>query len=148
MIQGILFIPYRKLFRGMISMSQLMSSRQAKLVSSQTVRLINIRMIFGHSSNLFQKALVTNGVPLFDGKTSCQGRASHGNVYMAIRRRSPSGSKLGFRLILAKACCGSCLEQICRRFLNDVLFRKYPKMNLKLRAPLELENLLPYNLEY
>ncbi|KAF9015159.1 vacuolar protein sorting-associated protein 13 [Cyathus striatus] len=26
--------------------------------------------------------------------------------------------------------------------------RKYPKINLKLRAPLELENLLPYNLEY
>ncbi|KIM48205.1 hypothetical protein M413DRAFT_439924 [Hebeloma cylindrosporum] len=25
---------------------------------------------------------------------------------------------------------------------------KYPKINLKLRAPLELENLLPYNLEY
>ncbi|KAF8974033.1 vacuolar protein sorting-associated protein 13 [Flammula alnicola] len=25
---------------------------------------------------------------------------------------------------------------------------KYPKVNLKLRAPLELENLLPYNLEY
>ncbi|KAF7306925.1 hypothetical protein MIND_00485000 [Mycena indigotica] len=26
--------------------------------------------------------------------------------------------------------------------------RKYPKMTLKLRAPIELENLLPYNLEY
>lgn len=26
--------------------------------------------------------------------------------------------------------------------------RKYPKINLKLRAPIELENLLPYNLEY
>lgn len=26
--------------------------------------------------------------------------------------------------------------------------RKLPKVNLKLRAPLELENLLPYNLEY
>lgn len=26
--------------------------------------------------------------------------------------------------------------------------RKYPKINLKLRAPVELENLLPYNLEY
>lgn len=25
---------------------------------------------------------------------------------------------------------------------------KYPKINLKLRAPLELENLLPYNLQY
>lgn len=28
------------------------------------------------------------------------------------------------------------------------LFRKYPKINLKLRAPLELENLLPYDIEY
>lgn len=26
--------------------------------------------------------------------------------------------------------------------------RKYPKIALKLRAPLELENLLPYNLKY
>uniref|UniRef100_A0A0W0G3E4 Putative vacuolar protein sorting-associated protein vps13 n=1 Tax=Moniliophthora roreri TaxID=221103 RepID=A0A0W0G3E4_MONRR len=31
---------------------------------------------------------------------------------------------------------------------NDSLLRKYPKINLKLRAPLELENLLPYNLQY
>jgi len=27
-------------------------------------------------------------------------------------------------------------------------FRKYPRINLKLRAPLELENLLPYDVEY
>ena len=27
-------------------------------------------------------------------------------------------------------------------------FRKFPKLVLKLRAPIELENLLPYNLEY
>ena len=27
-------------------------------------------------------------------------------------------------------------------------YRKLPKINLRLRAPLELENLLPYNLEY
>lgn len=33
-------------------------------------------------------------------------------------------------------------------FLIRFLCRKYPKINLKLRAPLELENLLPYNLEY
>lgn len=26
--------------------------------------------------------------------------------------------------------------------------RRYSKVNLKLRAPLELENLLPYNIEY
>ncbi|PPQ64275.1 hypothetical protein CVT24_008413 [Panaeolus cyanescens] len=32
--------------------------------------------------------------------------------------------------------------------LPDGQPRKYPKINLKLRAPLELENLLPYNLEY
>ncbi|KAF8168100.1 vacuolar protein sorting-associated protein 13 [Crassisporium funariophilum] len=31
---------------------------------------------------------------------------------------------------------------------NDSSPRRYPKINLKLRAPLELENLLPYNLEY
>ncbi|KAJ8084002.1 Vacuolar protein sorting-associated protein 13 [Marasmius tenuissimus] len=31
---------------------------------------------------------------------------------------------------------------------NESLLRKYPKINLKLRAPLELENLLPYNLQY
>ncbi|KAJ3842350.1 vacuolar protein sorting-associated protein 13 [Lentinula raphanica] len=31
---------------------------------------------------------------------------------------------------------------------NDSLVRKYPKINLKLRAPLELENLLPYNIQY
>ncbi|KAF7339474.1 hypothetical protein MSAN_02161700 [Mycena sanguinolenta] len=30
----------------------------------------------------------------------------------------------------------------------DANSRKYPKINLKLRAPVELENLLPYNLEY
>jgi vacuolar protein sorting-associated protein 13A/C len=27
-------------------------------------------------------------------------------------------------------------------------YRKLPKIDLKLRAPLQLENLLPYNLEY
>jgi len=32
--------------------------------------------------------------------------------------------------------------------LHGMPFRKYPKINLKLRAPLELENLLPYNLQY
>ncbi|KAJ7254114.1 hypothetical protein B0H12DRAFT_1202424 [Mycena haematopus] len=32
--------------------------------------------------------------------------------------------------------------------LDDMSSRKYPKINLKLRAPVELENLLPYNLEY
>ncbi|KAJ7786305.1 vacuolar protein sorting-associated protein 13 [Mycena metata] len=31
---------------------------------------------------------------------------------------------------------------------EDANSRKYPKINLKLRAPVELENLLPYNLEY
>ncbi|KAJ7169902.1 vacuolar protein sorting-associated protein 13 [Mycena filopes] len=32
--------------------------------------------------------------------------------------------------------------------VDDASSRKYPKINLKLRAPIELENLLPYNLEY
>ncbi|KXN90021.1 Vacuolar protein sorting-associated protein 13 [Leucoagaricus sp. SymC.cos] len=32
--------------------------------------------------------------------------------------------------------------------INDGNVRKLPKISLKLRAPLELENLLPYNLEY
>ncbi|KAL6309957.1 vacuolar protein sorting-associated protein 13 [Sparassis latifolia] len=32
--------------------------------------------------------------------------------------------------------------------VGDVHARKIPKMTLKLRAPIELENLLPYNLEY
>ncbi|KAI0756975.1 vacuolar protein sorting-associated protein 13 [Daedaleopsis nitida] len=31
---------------------------------------------------------------------------------------------------------------------NDIASRKLPRINLKLRAPIELENLLPYNLEY
>ncbi|KAK7468899.1 Vacuolar protein sorting-associated protein 13 [Stygiomarasmius scandens] len=31
---------------------------------------------------------------------------------------------------------------------NESLVRKYPKINLKLRAPIELENLLPYNIQY
>ncbi|KAJ7706184.1 vacuolar protein sorting-associated protein 13 [Mycena rosella] len=31
---------------------------------------------------------------------------------------------------------------------DDASSRKYPKINLKLRAPVELENLLPFNLEY
>jgi hypothetical protein len=31
---------------------------------------------------------------------------------------------------------------------RDLNCRKYPKIALKLRAPIELENLLPYNLEY
>lgn len=30
----------------------------------------------------------------------------------------------------------------------DKLSRKLPRITLKLRAPIELENLLPYNLEY
>jgi len=34
------------------------------------------------------------------------------------------------------------------RYLNYIIRRKCPKINLKLRAPLELENLLPYNLQY
>ncbi|KAF8509808.1 vacuolar protein sorting-associated protein 13 [Gautieria morchelliformis] len=32
--------------------------------------------------------------------------------------------------------------------LNDPVTRKYPKINLLLRAPIELENLLPYNIQY
>ncbi|EJD47755.1 vacuolar protein sorting-associated protein vps13 [Auricularia subglabra TFB-10046 SS5] len=32
--------------------------------------------------------------------------------------------------------------------VNDPAARKYPKMTLKLHAPIELENLLPYDLEY
>ncbi|KAK7064233.1 hypothetical protein R3P38DRAFT_3417731, partial [Favolaschia claudopus] len=32
--------------------------------------------------------------------------------------------------------------------MDDSQSRKHPKINLKLRAPVELENLLPYNLEY
>jgi hypothetical protein len=37
-----------------------------------------------------------------------------------------------------------------RSFLTNayVVIRKYPKVVLTLRAPIELENLLPYNLEY
>ncbi|KAF8591826.1 vacuolar protein sorting-associated protein 13 [Ramaria rubella] len=31
---------------------------------------------------------------------------------------------------------------------SDPVTRKYPKMTLRLRAPIELENLLPYNLQY
>ncbi|TBU65089.1 vacuolar protein sorting-associated protein 13 [Dichomitus squalens] len=31
---------------------------------------------------------------------------------------------------------------------NDIASRKLPRISLKLRAPIELENLLPYNLEY
>jgi vacuolar protein sorting-associated protein 13A/C len=31
---------------------------------------------------------------------------------------------------------------------TDLAAGKHPKINLRLRAPLELENLLPYNLEY
>uniref|UniRef100_A0A5K1JWH3 CHIP6 n=1 Tax=Ganoderma boninense TaxID=34458 RepID=A0A5K1JWH3_9APHY len=31
---------------------------------------------------------------------------------------------------------------------NDITSRKLPRITLKLRAPIELENLLPYNLEY
>ncbi|KAI0669883.1 vacuolar protein sorting-associated protein 13 [Trametes maxima] len=31
---------------------------------------------------------------------------------------------------------------------NDIAARKLPRITLKLRAPIELENLLPYNLEY
>lgn len=30
----------------------------------------------------------------------------------------------------------------------DTLLRKSPKIKVKLRAPIELENLLPYNLQY
>lgn len=32
--------------------------------------------------------------------------------------------------------------------VNDQVMRKYPKITLRLRAPIELENLLPNNLEY
>lgn len=32
--------------------------------------------------------------------------------------------------------------------VNDIAAGKYPKIHLRLRPPLELENLLPYNLEY
>ncbi|OSX67568.1 hypothetical protein POSPLADRAFT_1064162 [Postia placenta MAD-698-R-SB12] len=32
--------------------------------------------------------------------------------------------------------------------VSDISIRKIPRINLKLRAPIELENLLPYNLEY
>jgi len=38
--------------------------------------------------------------------------------------------------------------QLFSLFLLIAHPRKYPKINLKLRAPLEIENLLPYNLEY
>ncbi|KDQ63547.1 hypothetical protein JAAARDRAFT_29565 [Jaapia argillacea MUCL 33604] len=32
--------------------------------------------------------------------------------------------------------------------ITEAVARRFPKINLKLRAPLELENLLPYNLQY
>ncbi|KAJ3551176.1 hypothetical protein NM688_g4862 [Phlebia brevispora] len=32
--------------------------------------------------------------------------------------------------------------------VNDVNTKRYPKVSLKLRAPIELENLLPFNIEY
>lgn len=35
------------------------------------------------------------------------------------------------------------IERLMHRY-----FRKYPKIDLQLRAPIELENLLPYNLQY
>ena len=38
--------------------------------------------------------------------------------------------------------------QLFSLFLLIAHPRKYPKINLKLRAPLEIENLLPCNLEY
>ncbi|KIJ26913.1 hypothetical protein M422DRAFT_55306 [Sphaerobolus stellatus SS14] len=39
--------------------------------------------------------------------------------------------------------------QACAQYdSDDPLVRRYPKMNLALRAPIELENLLPYNIQY
>lgn len=49
--------------------------------------------------------------------------------------------------------------QYCVRLLNPLFnycfaepqtnsLRKFPKITLRLRAPIELENLLPYNIEY
>jgi vacuolar protein sorting-associated protein 13A/C len=54
------------------------------------------------------------------------------------------------------ACVEADLNDPNAKYVNDTLITisanfytsKYPKINLKLRAPIELENLLPYNLEY
>jgi hypothetical protein len=91
--------------------------------------------------------LDTNGLPQFDGKILYLGKASQSNVRMQIQMKQHSGSRLGFTQIPMKIHSS---EQIVISILvpKFMLLRKHPKINLKLRAPLELENLLPFNLEY
>jgi len=68
---------------------------------------------------------------------------------MPIPRKRHSDSRLGSKwiqqILLYRNLQTCCIYLV---FSPDLLCRKYPKINLKLRAPLELENLLPYNLEY
>jgi vacuolar protein sorting-associated protein 13A/C len=45
-------------------------------------------------------------------------------------------------------CRSQFFHQVSPSVSQPHIYRKFPKINLKLRAPLELENLLPYNLQY
>lgn len=68
---------------------------------------------------------------------------------MPTPRKRHSGSRLGSKWIQQMLLHRNPPNLLTLTyFLTWFLCRKYPKINLKLRAPLELENLLPYNLEY
>jgi vacuolar protein sorting-associated protein 13A/C len=43
---------------------------------------------------------------------------------------------------------GKCCLRVFDFLPDQQLFRRYPKMDLVLMAPIQLENLLPYNLQY
>lgn len=70
---------------------------------------------------------------------------------MATHGKPPSDCRHGCTLIPQKVRLRTCFKPWCLITCwskDSSIIRKYPKINLKLRAPLELENLLPYNLEY
>ena len=67
-------------------------------------------------------------------------------VLTTINGRHPSASRHGYKrtpttLPHGKFCIRSSTSP-------DTPLRKSPKIKVKLRAPIELENLLPYNLQY
>lgn len=94
-----------------------------------------------------QRASDTSRHPRFDGRTSYLSEASLFAAHIQTRMKRPSASKLGSIPMSRRRLPGTSIF-VCP--LNSIMTfrRKYPKISLKLRAPIELENLLPYNIEY
>lgn len=91
--------------------------------------------------------LATSGRLVSVGTTSSRISRSLCAALMQTRARPPFVSTPLSRRIRSPSPCGECARiYLCP--LSSAVSRRYPKIDLSLRAPIELENLLPYNLQY